>query len=248
MLLDLNLPDGDGLDVCRELQRRSDVPILMLTARGTETDKIIGLGLGADDYVVKPFSGDEVIARIRAILRRSERNGKPAATSHIGDLEVDPGARRAVLPWQGAVSDPQGVRPARAPRSRRRPSRDARGSDVGDLGHELVRVDQDARRAHRLAAQEARRRSRQAPLHPHCSGGRLSLRLARGGHTLSLRVRLLLALAYVLVLAIVALEVPLALQLSRRVDAEVRSQATSQADVVAATAAQSLRRPETARL
>ena len=97
VLLDLNLPDGDGLDVCRELQRRSDVPILMLTARGTETDRIIGLGLGADDYVVKPFSGDEVIARIRAILRRSERNGKPAAASQIGELEVDPGARRAVF-------------------------------------------------------------------------------------------------------------------------------------------------------
>jgi two-component system response regulator RegX3 len=97
VLLDLNLPDGDGLDVCRELQRRSDVPILMLTARGTETDKIIGLGLGADDYVVKPFSGDEVIARIRAILRRSERNGKPAGPSHIGELKIDPAARRAVL-------------------------------------------------------------------------------------------------------------------------------------------------------
>jgi two-component system response regulator RegX3 len=97
VLLDLNLPDGDGLDVCRELQRYSDVPVLMLTARGTETDKIIGLGLGADDYVVKPFSGDEVIARIRAILRRSERNGKPVAVSYIGELEVDPGARRAVL-------------------------------------------------------------------------------------------------------------------------------------------------------
>jgi DNA-binding response OmpR family regulator len=96
VLLDLSLPDGDGLDVCRELQRRSDVPILILTARGTETDKIIGLGLGADDYVVKPFSGDEVIARIRAILRRSERSAK-LGPSRIGELEVDPGARRAVF-------------------------------------------------------------------------------------------------------------------------------------------------------
>jgi two-component system, OmpR family, response regulator RegX3 len=102
VLLDLTLPDGDGLDVCRELQRRSDVPILMLTARGTETDKIIGLGLGADDYVVKPFSGDEVIARIKAILRRSERdrNGKPASPSLIGELEIDPAARRALLHGQ----------------------------------------------------------------------------------------------------------------------------------------------------
>jgi DNA-binding response OmpR family regulator len=97
VLLDLNLPDGDGLDVCRQLQRHSDVPILILTARGTETDRIIGLGLGADDYVVKPFSGDEVIARIRAILRRSERNEKPAAASRIGELEIDPAARRAVF-------------------------------------------------------------------------------------------------------------------------------------------------------
>src|SRR5918997_3635810 len=71
VLLDLTLPDGDGRDVARELRRRSSVPILMLTARGTETDRIVGLELGADDYVVKPFSGAEVIARIRAILRRS---------------------------------------------------------------------------------------------------------------------------------------------------------------------------------
>jgi two-component system, OmpR family, response regulator RegX3 len=97
VLLDLSLPDGEGLDVCRELHSRSDVPVLILTARGTETDKIIGLELGADDYVVKPFSGDEVIARIRAILRRSERAAKPSAPSLIGELEVDPGARRALF-------------------------------------------------------------------------------------------------------------------------------------------------------
>ena len=97
VLLDLNLPDGDGLDVCRELQRHSDVPILILTARGTETDKIIGLGLGADDYVVKPFSGDEVIARIRAILRRAHGGDRPSAPSMLGDLEIDRAARRVVL-------------------------------------------------------------------------------------------------------------------------------------------------------
>ena len=102
VLLDLNLPDGDGLDVCRELQRRSDVPILILTARGTETDKIIGLGLGADDYVVKPFSGDEVIARIRAILRRSERDEKPLGP--LADRRAGGRSRRAAgrLPRRGA--------------------------------------------------------------------------------------------------------------------------------------------------
>ena len=75
VLLDLNLPDMDGRDVCRELRRRSNTPIVMLTASGTETDRIIGLELGADDYVVKPFSGGEVIARIRAVLRRVRRDG-----------------------------------------------------------------------------------------------------------------------------------------------------------------------------
>ena len=67
VLLDLALPDGDGREVCRALRRCSDVPIIMLTARGTEIDRVVGLELGADDYVVKPFSGAEVIARMRAI-------------------------------------------------------------------------------------------------------------------------------------------------------------------------------------
>jgi two-component system, OmpR family, response regulator RegX3 len=95
VMLDLALPDGDGRDVCRELRRRSDVPIVMLTARGTEMDKIVGLELGADDYVVKPFSAAEVISRIRAVLRRSDRGEKaiegPIA---VDGLELDPAARR----------------------------------------------------------------------------------------------------------------------------------------------------------
>ena len=100
VLLDLTLPDGDGRDVCRAIRASSDVPILMLTARGTETDRIVGLELGADDYVVKPFSGAEVIARIRAVLRRAARSAAPEdgpSPSPIGDLDVDPGARRVTL-------------------------------------------------------------------------------------------------------------------------------------------------------
>ena len=103
VLLDLTLPDGDGRDVARALRARSSVPILMLTARGTETDRIVGLELGADDYVVKPFSGAEVIARIRAILRRTappEAAGAPEPPREpvrIGELEVDAGARRVLL-------------------------------------------------------------------------------------------------------------------------------------------------------
>ena len=97
-MLDLALPDGDGRDVCRELRRRSDVPIVMLTARGTEMDKIVGLELGADDYVVKPFSAAEVISRIRAVLRRSSRaDGSREKPIRVGELELDPAARIARL-------------------------------------------------------------------------------------------------------------------------------------------------------
>jgi len=101
VLLDLTLPDGDGRDICRALRRRSSVPILMLTARGTEADRIVGLELGADDYVVKPFSGAEVIARIRAILRRSAPSAAgdeaPPGPIAVGPLTLDVAARRAHL-------------------------------------------------------------------------------------------------------------------------------------------------------
>ena len=102
VLLDLGLPDGDGRDLCRELRRGSDVPIIVLTARGTELERVLGLELGADDYVVKPFSGAEVIARIRAILRRTGRatsasDAPPAEPVHVGQLEVDVAARRVRL-------------------------------------------------------------------------------------------------------------------------------------------------------
>lgn len=97
ILLDLMLPDGDGRDVCRAIRRDSDVPIIMLTARGTEVDRIVGLEIGADDYVVKPFSSGELIARIRAILRRVEGGSRAEVKIKIGDLEVDESSRRATL-------------------------------------------------------------------------------------------------------------------------------------------------------
>lgn len=97
ILLDLMLPDGDGRDVCRAIRRDSDVPIIMLTARGTEVDRIVGLELGADDYVVKPFSSGELIARIRALLRRVDGGSRAAGSVKIGELEVDEAARRATL-------------------------------------------------------------------------------------------------------------------------------------------------------
>jgi two-component system, OmpR family, response regulator RegX3 len=96
VLLDLRLPDGDGLDVCRELRSRSDVPIIVVTARGEESDRVVGLELGADDYVVKPFGLRELIARIRAVTRRT--GGRRAdGVLHVGALTIDPRARRAQL-------------------------------------------------------------------------------------------------------------------------------------------------------
>ena len=93
--LDRTLPDGDGRDVCRELRRTSDVPLFMLTARGTVMDRIVGLELGADDYVVKPFATDEVVSRIRAVLRRTQRvAGAEPAVVTVGDLRLDLAARR----------------------------------------------------------------------------------------------------------------------------------------------------------
>jgi two-component system, OmpR family, response regulator RegX3 len=93
VLLDVMLPDIDGRDVCRTIRASSDVPIIMLTARGLETDRVVGLELGADDYVVKPFSVAELAARMRAVLRRSAaaaspEQGQPDAL-RIGDVELD---------------------------------------------------------------------------------------------------------------------------------------------------------------
>ncbi|MGI9657266.1 MAG: response regulator transcription factor [Gaiellaceae bacterium] len=98
VLLDVGLPDGSGFDVCRELRRRSDVPILMLTARGDTTDRVVGLEIGADDYIVKPFAAREVVARVRAVLRRVEQRTPPnAELVSIGELTLDSSRRTASL-------------------------------------------------------------------------------------------------------------------------------------------------------
>jgi DNA-binding response OmpR family regulator len=92
LILDVMLPDADGFDVCREVRSRSDLPILMLTARGDETDRIVGLELGADDYLPKPFNPRELAARLRAILRRRSSGGR-AEVLRFGRLEIDHAAR-----------------------------------------------------------------------------------------------------------------------------------------------------------
>src|SRR5688572_4194370 len=89
IVLDLNLPGSDGLDVCRTLRRDSDVPIIMLTARAEETDRLIGLELGADDYIAKPFSPRELVARVRAVLRRVRGGVQQPGMIRAADLEID---------------------------------------------------------------------------------------------------------------------------------------------------------------
>jgi DNA-binding response OmpR family regulator len=96
VVLDVMLPSFDGIEVCRRIQQHRPVPVVMLTARDSETDLLVGLGVGADDYMTKPFSIRELVARIQAVLRRVERSAtQPAgAVVSIGDLVIDPGTRR----------------------------------------------------------------------------------------------------------------------------------------------------------
>jgi two-component system, OmpR family, alkaline phosphatase synthesis response regulator PhoP len=97
VILDLMLPGMDGLDVCRALRRESRVPIIMLTARAEETDRLIGLELGADDYIVKPFSPREVVLRVRAILRRVEGDVAASELLQAGDIALDLAAHQATI-------------------------------------------------------------------------------------------------------------------------------------------------------
>jgi DNA-binding response OmpR family regulator len=91
LVLDVMMPGPDGLQVCRQLRRKGNIPIVLLTARGSDIDKIAGLRLGADDYVTKPFNPDELIARVDTVLRRAGNGAQPVAQEHItiGDVEID---------------------------------------------------------------------------------------------------------------------------------------------------------------
>jgi DNA-binding response OmpR family regulator len=97
VILDLMLPRLAGLDVLRRLRAQSDIPVLILTARGEEVERVLGLEIGADDYLPKPFSPRELIARIRAILRRSSRSTRTIEPVVLGDIRVDPATREAWL-------------------------------------------------------------------------------------------------------------------------------------------------------
>ena len=161
VLLDIGLPDGSGLDVCRELRASSSVPIIILSARGEEADRVVGLELGADDYVVKPFSAREVIARIRAVLAARAARRRRAATgrSRSARVRLDPARAHASTlngePVELARKEFDLLALLMREAGTRR---HARAADRRGLGRELVRLDEDARRPRQRAAQEARRR------------------------------------------------------------------------------------------
>lgn len=109
VLLDLGLPDTDGLDVCREIRAKSNVPVIIITARSDELDRVVGLELGADDYVVKPFGMRELIARIRAVLRRGGASDSPTASGDIvvGGLVVNEKMREASIDGEALSLTPK---------------------------------------------------------------------------------------------------------------------------------------------
>ena len=97
VVLDVGLPDIDGLEVCRRLRATSAIPVIFLTARDTEIDRVLGLELGADDYVTKPFSPAELVARVKAVLRRTEAGASPAEIVQVGGVAIDVGRREVRL-------------------------------------------------------------------------------------------------------------------------------------------------------
>ena len=140
VLLDLMLPDGDGLDVCRRIRAQSGVPVIMVTARGDITDRIVGLEMGADDYLAKPFEPRELLARIRAVLRRRGERRDDGSILRFGRLEIDGAARQARLDTRpvSLTSRQFDLLSALAQRAGRVLSRDQLADVVGSDGGEAV--------------------------------------------------------------------------------------------------------------
>ena len=174
VLLDLGLPDRDGFDVCRELRARSDVPIIVVTARSEEVDRVVGLELGADDYIVKPFGFRELVARIRAVARRRaprrraprpgrrrrrqrHDGGEHGSVVEVGTLTVDRRTRRVTVDGDPVALTPKEFDLLAFLADDAGAVRAAAGAARERVGPALVRAHQDARRARRVAAQEARR-------------------------------------------------------------------------------------------
>ena len=182
VLLDLMLPELSGIEVTRIIRAESGVPIVMLTAKDSELDKVVGLELGADDYVTKPFSLRELTARIRALFRRSE--AAVATGRAADDRRPRPGPGRPRRPSaparrRGPADQAQGVRAARVPHPEPGPGLHARPAAREGVGLRLRRRDAHGRRPRPLAAQPDRGGPGPAGVHPHGPWRRLRLPPAR---------------------------------------------------------------------
>ncbi len=180
VLLDVMLPKMSGIDVCREIRTRSRVPIIMVTARNAEIDAVVGLEVGADDYVTKPFRLRELVARVRAGLRRSPADDEIASNSseqlEVGDVRLDV-ARHEVFVRDELVALPlKEFELLELLAHQRRPGADPRRAHRPDLGTELLRRHQDARRARETPPGEDRSRSCEPGTHRHRPRRRLPLR------------------------------------------------------------------------
>ena len=174
VLLDLMLPGLPGTEVCRQLRQRSNVPVIMLTAKDSEVDKVVGLELGADDYVTKPVTSRELVARIRAVLRRrSEPEEVPSAT--LGGSGADGGPAGHGRRHRGTATA-EGVRTSRAAAAQRGPGTHPDATHRSRLGQRLRRGHQDPRRPHQAAAREDRARPEHAALHRDRARPRLQVR------------------------------------------------------------------------
>jgi two-component system phosphate regulon response regulator OmpR len=178
LVLDVMLPDADGFEVCRQVRAQSDLPILMLTARGEDTDRIVGLELGADDYLAKPFNPRELAARLRAILRRRAGGGR-AEVLRFGRLEIDRRARRAYRRG-GTRADQLPVRPALGACAERRPRDVARGVDGQGARRRAGELRPQPGRARLAHPCRARERSQAAASHPHGARRGVRVRQAPG--------------------------------------------------------------------
>ena len=142
VLLDVMLPRLSGIDVCRQLRKRSQVPIIMVTAKGSEIDTVVGLEVGADDYVTKPYRLRELVARIRAVLRRSPGDEAGELGPHavtVGDVSLDPEEHTVVLRGTAAGAAAEGVRAAPRAARQRRSRAAARHADRPGVGERLRR-------------------------------------------------------------------------------------------------------------
>ena len=159
VLLDLMLPGLSGTEVCRAIRQRSNVPVIMLTAKDSEIDKVVGLEIGADDYVTKPYSSRELLARIKAVLRRlAEPEDLLPATIEAGPVRMDVERHIVTVSGEPTPAAAQGVRAARDAAAQHRPGADPDAAHRPGLGQRLRRRHQDPRRPRQAAAGQDRAR------------------------------------------------------------------------------------------